>query len=127
MAETILVVDDSDAVRSLMADLLLATGFKVATACDGQQALDELGRCRPNLVLLDIEMPRLNGYEVCRRIKSDQETRTVPVMLVSGLSTSEDRMRGIEAGADDFMNKPFVVSELLARIGSLLRPQATPG
>jgi len=127
MAGTILVVDDSDTIRTLMLELLLAEGFQVATAADGHQALNELTRCRPDLVLLDIEMPGLNGYEVCRRIKGHPETRELPVVLVSGITSQEGRYAGFEAGADDYLSKPFFPGDLLGLIGTLLRSRAAPG
>lgn len=116
----ILVVDDLAQNVRLLEAVLSARGFKVTTAASGQEALDVLGKERPDLVLLDILMPGMDGYDVCRRIREDPGTAFVPVIMITA-SGDEQKIRAIECGADDFVSKPFDQAELLARVRSLVR------
>jgi putative two-component system response regulator len=121
MTGKILIVDDESAARMALETLLRREGFEVRDASDGASALAECAGFSPDLILLDILMPGMNGFEVCRRIKATPETRLTPVVLITGLSATEDRIEGINAGADDFLSKPIDINELLARTRSLLR------
>jgi len=117
----ILVVDDTPINVKLLTDLLTAKGYAVVTAANGDEALGKVAADRPDLVLLDVMMPGLSGYDVCRRIRGDPRTALLPVALVTSLDPYQERIKGIEAGADDFLNKPINQPELLARVKSLLR------
>jgi putative two-component system response regulator len=117
----ILIVDDESSARGALEVLLRREGFEVREVHDGHSALEECATFRPDLILLDIVMPGIDGFEVCRRIKNTPETRLTPVVLITGLSDTEDRINGINAGADDFLSKPIDFSELHARIRSLLK------
>jgi putative two-component system response regulator len=119
--DKILIVDDESASRAALEMLLRREGYEVHGASDGSSALAECSSFRPDLVLLDVLMPGINGFEVCRRIKATPETRLTPVVLITGLSDTEDRIHGINAGADDFLSKPIDVNELLARTRSLIK------
>ena len=120
----VLVVDDTPHNVKLLADLLMVKGYAVATAVNGEEALVKVGSEQPDLVLLDIMMPGLSGYDVCRRIRADLETALLPVVLVTSLDPQQERVKGIEAGADDFLSKPINQAELFARVRSLLRVKA---
>jgi putative two-component system response regulator len=124
MPATILIADDHDSSLAGLEGLLSIEGYQVVTAVDGEMALTEFGRVKPDLLLLDINMPKMCGTEVCRRIKSDPETRLIPVVLVTALTATEDRIKGIDAGADDFVTKPVEREQLIARVRSLLRQKA---
>lgn len=123
-AARVLVVDDTPQNVKLLADLLGAKGFVTITAASGEEGLAKLASEKPDLVLLDVMMPGLSGYEVCRRIRANPDTALLPVVLVTSLDPHEERVKGIEAGADDFLSKPIHQSELLARVRSLLRIKA---
>ena len=117
----VLVVDDTPQNVRLLADILGAKGFVAITAGSGEEGLAKLAAEKPDLVLLDVMMPGISGYEVCRRIRADPATALLPVVLVTSLDPREERVKGIEAGADDFLPKPIQQAELLARVRSLLR------
>ena len=118
---SILVADDQAANRELLEELLTAQGYTVIAVPDGAAAVAELARTQIDLVLLDVMMPRMNGFEVCEAIKSNPDTYLVPVILVTALSDKQDRLEGIKVGADDFLSRPVDRAELLARVRSLLK------
>jgi len=120
-AGRVLVVDDAEANRELLARVLGRDGYAVDFACDGGEAVDTVLRAHPDLVLMDVRMPGVDGFEACRALKQNPATRLVPVVLVTALNDTYDRIRGINAGADEFVSKPFNAPELLARVGSLIR------
>jgi putative two-component system response regulator len=117
----VVVADDTESVRALFRKLLAAEGHEVFAVQDGAEALDAVHKHQPDVVLLDVGMPHLDGLEVCRRLKSDPATRLTPVVLVTGLSDMSDRIKGLEAGADEFLSKPVHPHELRARVTSLSR------
>jgi putative two-component system response regulator len=120
-AGKVLVVDDVAANVELLRTLLAREGYMVFTAADGEEALEMVASRQPDLVLMDVLMPKLSGYEVCERLKQNPATRLTPVVLITALHEREHKIRGINAGADDFLTKPVDAHELKARARSLVR------
>ncbi|MDE0297461.1 MAG: response regulator [Candidatus Poribacteria bacterium] len=120
-APKILVVDDDGINIKILQIQLEAQGYVVLTATSGGEALELIASTPPDLVLLDIQMPRMDGFEVCRQIRAEESTQFVPVVMVTALKDAADRIQSIQAGADDFISKPFDGHEIVARVGSLLR------
>jgi cyclic di-GMP phosphodiesterase len=117
----VLVVDDEPAVATVFRKLLTHEDFVVEVATDGPSALTAIARQPPDVVLLDVRMPGLDGFEVCRHIKREPATRLTPVVLITALTDRDSRIKGRQAGADDFLTKPVDLQELLARTRSLVR------
>ena len=115
---TILIVDDETSIRSVLATRLGMVGYEVLTAGDGETALDVFHECAPDLVILDVMLPKGDGYSVCKAIRSVSDA---PIIMVTALANLSDRIAGLELGADDYIVKPFSVKELEARINSILR------
>ncbi len=117
----ILVVDDNVENASLMSQLLQSRGYSVRVVHNAFDAEREIQHHEPDLILLDVIMPGKSGYDLCRELKVSRQTRLIPLVMITGLTDREDKIRGIEAGADDFLNKPIFPEELFARVGSLLK------
>ena len=118
---TILIADDEPGIRIALKALLSREGHDIAFATDGLQALSEAVRLVPDLILLDVMMPGLDGFRVCQCLRADPKLAEVPIILITGLADRDSRLRGIEAGADDFVGKPFDAVELRARVRTTLR------
>jgi PAS domain S-box-containing protein len=117
----VLVVDDYPANVKLLEVNLQAAGYETAVAYDGEEALQKVESERPDLILLDVMLPKIDGFEVCRRLRANEATAVIPIIMITALKDTEDRIRGLDAGADDFLSKPFDRGELLARVRGLLQ------
>lgn len=117
----VLLVEDNRSQREMISDILKKNGLTVTIACNGLEAIEHFQKSNPDLVVLDIVMPRMNGYEVCRRLKSDPKTKNVPIVMCSSKAEEFDRFWGMKQGADAYLVKPFEPTELLSTIKQLLR------
>ncbi|MBT4484661.1 MAG: response regulator [Candidatus Latescibacteria bacterium] len=120
----VLVVDDSRVNQELIKGILIPLGYEISQAWDGVEALEKVKEFSPDMILLDVMMPRMNGFEVARQLKGDEETKIIPIVMVTALQEVEDRVKAMEAGADDFLTKPVDTTELRTRIQSLLKVKA---
>lgn len=118
---TVLLVEDSPAQREMISGILKQKGLKVALASDGVEALEKIEIYCPDLVVLDVVMPRMNGYECCRRLKANPKTQNVPIVMCSSKSEEFDRYWGMKQGADAYLAKPFHPAELVGTVKQLLR------
>lgn len=119
--ERILVVDDELAISELVSEALKRQGFRVETASDGDSALEKAETTLPDLILLDLMLPKLDGWEVCRRLKNQASTKRIPIMMLTARRDEREVIAGLEIGADDYLKKPFSLGELVARVKALIR------
>jgi two-component system alkaline phosphatase synthesis response regulator PhoP len=124
--QRILVVEDEEAIRGIVTQTLLRHGYETASASDGDDALEKAFTLRPDLIILDLMLPRMDGWEVCRRLKAEKDTASIPIIMLTARREERDVVEGLELGADDYMKKPFSLSELTARVRALLRRTAVP-
>jgi len=122
--ERILVVDDELAISEMIFEALKRQGFRVDTASDGDSALEKAETTLPDLILLDLMLPKLDGWEVCRRLKNQPSTKRIPIMMLTARRDEREVIAGLEIGADDYLKKPFSLGELIARVKALLRRSA---
>lgn len=120
VGKTILVVDDSPTERRLMISALEGQGYDIVTANDGEEALEMATSVNPNIILLDIILPKKNGFQVCRQLKTSPATKHIKIILISSKTQDSDRFWGLKQGADEYINKPFENSELLASVTRLM-------
>ena len=121
MQPHVLVVEDEDALAELLQYNLKKEGFRVSMAADGEEAMMLVEERQPDVVLLDWMLPKVSGIEVCRRLRNRQETRNLPIIMLTARGEEADRIRGLDTGADDYIVKPFLMKELFARVRAVLR------
>ncbi|MDM8536769.1 hybrid sensor histidine kinase/response regulator [Desulfobacterales bacterium HSG17] len=122
---SVLLVDDNSQNLQVLADILRNRNYKVATAKSGLKALKFISKKKPDLVLLDIMMPEIDGFEVCRRLKENHETNDIPIIFISALTSTDDKLKGFESGGVDYITKPFQKEEVLARVNAHLKLKQT--
>ncbi len=118
--EKILIVDDSPTELNLMVTPLKNKGYKIVTAVDGEEALEKISLEQPDLVVLDVILPKKNGFQVCRQLKSAPATKAIKILMLTSKNQDSDRFWGLKQGADEYMTKPFAEDELLANVAKLL-------
>ncbi len=119
--ERILVVEDEEAILDVVSQAMKRHGFEVTTTNNGDSALEMAYSLYPDIIILDIMLPKMDGWEVCRRLKSEEETRNIPIIMLTARREERDVVEGLNLGADDYMKKPFSLAELIARVRALLR------
>lgn len=121
MSKKILIVDDDLDIQMLLEYGLKKAGYQIFIANNGHQALKIIRKVKPDLIISDVNMPKLNGFELCQKLREDFDTKLIPIILLTSNSQIQDKLRGFKVGADDYINKPFHLSEILARVHSLLK------
>lgn len=119
--QRILVVDDEKGIQEIVSQALKRRGYDTLNAADGDTALDMAFTAKPDLIILDLMLPRMDGWEVCRRLKSNKETASIPIIMLTARREETDLVEGLDLGADDYIKKPFSLAELTARVGAILR------
>lgn len=119
--QRILVVEDEEAILEIVSQALRRNGYEITSASDGDSALEKAFALRPDLVILDLMLPKMDGWEVCRRLRADKETAAIPILMLTARRDEKDVVEGLDIGADDYMKKPFSLAELTARVRALLR------
>ena len=117
---TVLVVDDSPTEQHILKNILEKAGFQVETACDGKEGIEQAKRLKPNLILMDVVMPVLNGFQATRKLSEDAETADIPVIMVTTKDQETDKRWGLRQGADDYLVKPVTAQDLLQRVRAVL-------
>ena len=118
--QKILIVDDSPTQLELMMTPLKSKGYRIVTAVDGEEALEKAERERPDLIVLDIVLPKKNGFQVCRQLKTTPDTKDIKILILTSKNQESDRLWGLKQGADDYMTKPFAEEELMVNVAKLL-------
>ncbi|MDO9513466.1 MAG: response regulator transcription factor [Elusimicrobiota bacterium] len=121
MAEKILLVDDEDDYLNLLRLILTPEGFEVETACDGEDALRKIDDFKPDLMILDVNMPKLDGHGVCKKVRENAQFKKLPIIMLTVRSNEEEEVRGLDNGCDDYVTKPFEPTTLVTRVRTVLR------
>lgn len=123
----ILVVDDAEGQRFILRNIIMEMGYQPVLAESGEQALKVIPRCNPQMILLDVSMPEMDGFEVCRRLKENPDTQDIPVIFISGFEGGEEITKVFEAGGEDYVTKPFIPDVIKARVGVRMKLIETMG
>lgn len=117
----VLIIEDNQYTREMLSNMLERLSFQTATAIDGEVGLQKAFEIKPDVILLDINLPKIDGYEICRILKTNKDTRFIPIIMITGMAQKREKLKGIEVGADEFLAKPFDTEELLVRIRALVK------
>ena len=120
MASSVLIVDDEDHIVTSLSYVMKNAGFEVSSASDGEQALEKISSIKPDLVILDVMMPKLDGFEVCKAVRADSRLNSVRIIILTAKGRDTERQKGLELGADDYLTKPFSTRDILDRAKELL-------